>query len=251
MKKILLVLFYFFIISNCFAQVTLQWKRIYEGPENVGYFPYEMAVDDSGNVFITGTAISGSSLRTSYLDFTTIKYNSTGDLQWAQVYGNPGYIEDDGYRIAIDSESNVYVTGLSYDTILNKGVCATLKYNSSGVLQWENRITNITYVSGTYEDFGIDVDDQLNVYVMFNRSGNDNAAELVKYNSNGSLEWRRRYGGVYPRFTFFDCIKIDESGDIYVGGGQFQRGTFVMKVRSSRKFTMDRSLSQLCLSGIN
>jgi len=229
MKKFLFVLLYFLFICNCFAQVTLHWKRIYEGPENVGYYPYEMAVDDSGNVFITGTAISGSHLETSYLDFSTIKYNSNGDLQWSQVYGIPGYIEDDAYRIAIDSESNVYVTGMSYDTILNKGVCATIKYNSSGVLQWVNSISNITYGWNNYDNFGLDVDNHQNVYVIFNGSGNDKAAELIKYNSNGSLEWRRRYGGVFPRQTNFLCLKIDEFGYIYVGGINFPRGTFVRK----------------------
>lgn len=77
---------------------------------------YGIAVDGSGNVYITGyfeaTAIFGATSITpssGVSDIFVVKYNSTGNLQWVQKAGGTGF--ENGYSIAVDGSVNVYITG--------------------------------------------------------------------------------------------------------------------------------------------
>ncbi len=68
------------ITNNVNAQVTQEWVQLYNGPGNSSDAAYSIAVDGSGNVYVTGQSYSGST-GTSY-DYATIKYNSSGVQQW-------------------------------------------------------------------------------------------------------------------------------------------------------------------------
>jgi len=66
-----------------------------------------MAVDGSGNVYVTGyTAIP------DYSAYVTIKYNPQGHQEWSAGY-NPPNGASSAAAIAIDHSGNVYVTGTS------------------------------------------------------------------------------------------------------------------------------------------
>lgn len=74
-----------------------------------------IAVDDSGNVYVTGKSQGDG---TSF-DFLTIKYDSTGNIIWRARYNNSDNDangEDVATAIVVDSEGNVYVTGKSART---------------------------------------------------------------------------------------------------------------------------------------
>src|SRR5205809_245073 len=77
------------------------------GEANNGDFATAIAVDKSGNVYVTG--YSGD-------DYVTIKYNSAGEQQWVARYDEPGHALDAAYAIAVDASDNVYVTGYSDGT---------------------------------------------------------------------------------------------------------------------------------------
>lgn len=100
------------------------WVNRYDGPTADNDRPNGLAVDDSGNVYIAGETVSGNSTR-----YLTLKYNSTGVLQWTQFYefsvGGIHYAS----CIALDRRRNVYVSGLSQGT--NTYDAATIKYSPS------------------------------------------------------------------------------------------------------------------------
>ncbi len=138
MKKLIsLPIFVILLLSNnSRSQVQQEWVARYNGPPgNGGDEASSIAVNNSGNVNVTGESYGGSNTGT---DHVTIKYNSTGVQQWVQRYNGPGNSIDHASSIAIDFSGNVYVTGYSNGSgsVIDY---ATIKYNSLGVQQWVSR----------------------------------------------------------------------------------------------------------------
>ena len=70
-----------------------------------------------------------------------MKYNSTGEQQWAQHYSGKSNIVSQPRNIGTDIEGNVYVSAYDQGTIL-------IKYNTNGLLQWSRRLDesyNVVY----------------------------------------------------------------------------------------------------------
>jgi hypothetical protein len=111
-----------------------QWVAYYNGPANNADFADAIAVDGSGNVYVTGESAGPG----TYIDYATIKYNSSGQEQWVTRYDGPAHDLDRASAIAVDASGNVYVTGWSSGS--GTGVdCATVKYDSAGQEQWVAR----------------------------------------------------------------------------------------------------------------
>jgi hypothetical protein len=171
-----------------------------------------IAVDASGNVYITGTRDFGLGH-----EYATIKYDSAGQQQWVAPYNGPGG-DDFGRAIAVDSFGNVYVTGYSRSFAGGDFDYATIKYDSSGQQQWVARYNG---PANSYDMAdAIAIDSTGNVYVT-GAGGLDEYA-TIKYNSDGQQQWVTRYNGGVAATT----IAVDGSGNVYVtGGGQGDYGT--------------------------
>jgi len=115
--------------GNSATSIVQQWVAIYNGPENSTDRANSIAVDNSGNVYVCEES---SGIGTGF-DFTTIKYNSSGDSQWAARYDGQG--NEQVFSMALDDSGNVYVTGVSGLS----GDYVTIKYDSSGDSVWEAR----------------------------------------------------------------------------------------------------------------
>jgi hypothetical protein len=100
-----------------------QWVARYNGPANGLDSAAAIAVDTSGNVYVTG----GSAGQDTRSDFATVKYNSTGEEQWVVRYNGPANRDDQANAIAVDASGNVYVTGQSFDPN-NGDDYVTIKY---------------------------------------------------------------------------------------------------------------------------
>jgi len=214
---ILILLTSFEIVS---AQVTQEWIARYNGPGNLSDNADAIAVDGSGNVYVTG-ASTGSGTGT---DYATIKYNSSGVQQWAARYNGPGNLSDLPNSIAIDGSGNVYVTGLSDGSATNYDF-ATIKYNSSGNQQWAARYND----PGNLSDIAnsIAIDGSGNVYVTGFSEGNGIISDYstIKYNSAGVQQWAARYNGPGNLWDYANSIAVDGSGNVYVTGSSYGNGT--------------------------
>jgi hypothetical protein len=116
---------------------TELWVRRYGIP--TGTFVKGIAVDDSCNVYVTGTQ--------NDVKATTVKYDSSGNLLWAQFYPVTSQAND----ITLDRNNNVYVTGYT-DEGPSYGDYLTIKYSPSGVQQWARRYNPDSAANGSYPE---------------------------------------------------------------------------------------------------
>jgi uncharacterized delta-60 repeat protein len=190
-----------------------QWAARYNGPGNFIDIANAIAVDASGNVYVTGVSTG----TTSFSDYATIKYNSSGQEQWAVRYNGPANGTDEAVSIAVDASGNVYVTGQSLSS--TNYDFATVKYNSSGQQQWvmrhngpQNSVDNAAVVR---------IDVSGNVYVTGSSTGNGTGLDYVtvKYNSSGQELWAVRYNGTNNANDVPSDMAVDGAGNIYVTGG--------------------------------
>jgi uncharacterized delta-60 repeat protein len=186
-----------------------EWVARYNGPGNDGDLAQAIAVDDSGNAYVTGFSLGSG----TGLDYATIKYNSAGQEQWVARYNGPGNDFDEGLAIVVDTSGNVYVTGESWDPG-TKTDYATIKYNSVGQEQWVARYDSS---AGIDNAAAIAIDRSGNVYVTGD-SGSGSDYATIKYNAAGQEQWVARYNGPGNDDDGATAIATDNSGNVYVTG---------------------------------
>ena len=188
---------------------TLQWQKTWDG-RGADEEAYAVAVDSSSNIYITGRTY-GFGTVCAYVFL--LKYDSSGTLQWQKTWGGTGC--NYGYGIAVDSSSNIYITGTTDSFGAGDHDVLLLKYDSSGTLQWQKRWGD----TGVDEGMAVAVDSSSNIYITgytdsFGAGLLD--ALLLKYDSSGNLKWQKTWGGGSDD----DCMAIamDASGNIYITG---------------------------------
>jgi len=188
------------------------WVRVYDG--SAGYdVPYDVEVDHSGNIYITGIS-QGSS--TNY-DYATVKYYPNGDTAWVRRYNGPGNSIDEASAIAVDGSGNVYVTGHSNYDATNFDY-ATIKYYPNGDTAWVRRYDG----TGRYNFpvMALGLDSKGNIYVTGSLLGNGSNRDYttIKYYPDGALAWVRRYNGTGNSDDYAKDLTIDNADNLYVTG---------------------------------
>ena len=189
-----------------------QWVARHDGFGDYDYAT-AIAVDDSGNVLVTGDSIGANGL----FDYLTIKYDATGQEQWTGRYEGTGNGDNFAVALGVDSSGNVYVTGQSpgaktYDW-------ATVKYDSAGQEQW------VVRYDGGFDDYAnaLAVESSGNVYVTGSTVSSEPDFNFnfatIKYNPAGQEEWVATYDGPANLDDSSAAITVDDSGNVYVTGG--------------------------------
>ncbi len=150
-----------------------QWNRTWGGSN--GAYGRGVAIDSSDNVYLAGIKYN---FGTGYEDMVLVKYDSSGVQQWNHTWG--GGERDYGHGVVVDSSDSVYVAGTtesfgvgSYDMLL-------VKYDSSGVQQWNRTWGG----NGSDSGSGVAVDSSNNVYLTgdtYNFGAGYEDMVLVKY----------------------------------------------------------------------
>jgi hypothetical protein len=208
---------YIFIIlifsHSIIAQYNTEWVRTLDGPLNGWDETSDIAVDDSGNVYVTGHYITGFGFTS---DFMTIKYNTLGELQWIKTLEIFPY--DSPSSLRIDNTGDVIVSGFA-----SVGY-TTIKYSSTGDSLW----TSIFYAANSGGS-SIEIDDSNNIYLA---GRDDYRIVLVKYNSAGVEQWYKHYSGPDNGITLTSRLRIDNAGFIYVPGStDMQNGNRILLMK--------------------
>lgn len=233
------------LISN--AQGNLVWAKKMGAGGNEG--GVSVAVDAAGNIYTTGwfngTVDFDPGPGVFYLasvgveDIFISKLDPSGAFLWAKRIGGQNY--DNGNSVALDSNSNVYVTGFFSGTVDfdpgNAGYFLSssgnddifvLKLDASGNFIWAKNMGGAAYAYGA----SIAVDATGNVYTtgyyggttdfdpgpgVFNLTpAGPQGIFISKLNSSGAFTWARSMGGTNgDRGT---SIGVDAANDVYLAG---------------------------------
>lgn len=199
-----------------------EWIRRYNGPGNNADIAYSLAIDISGNVYVTGRS-AGS--ETSY-DYATIKYNTFGDSVWIRRYNGPENDFDDAKSIKVDISGNVYVTGTSAG-IGTSSDYLTIKYNSTGNQQWIQRYDGPANSHDEANSLAIDLSGNVYITGISMGVGTSGDYATVKYNSSGFQQWVQRYNVPGSGIDDAHSIAIDGLGNVYVTGESMESITSV------------------------
>jgi hypothetical protein len=235
-------------LSKFDSSGSFQWAKTWGGSDDDNGL--DVAVDGSGNVYVTGSfegtadfdpdpGVDNHTSNGEY-DVFLAKFDSSGSFQWAKTWGGTG--EDDGYAVAVDGSGNVYVTSYFEDTVdfdpgpgvdfhTSNGYYDVFlsKFDSSGSFQWA-----ITWggSSGWDYGYGVAVDGSGDVYVTgyfygtvdfdpgpgVDEHWSNGYADvfLSKFDSSGSFEWARTWGGTDSNGGC--AVAVYGSGNVYVIG---------------------------------
>lgn len=202
-----------------------QWVAKFGDPGNSSQ-ANALALDDAGNVYVTGSSSTGGEFESS--DYATIKYDNNGNELWVRRYDGPaeGNRLDIAQALALDESGNVYVTGFSAASNLAADY-ATIKYDTNGNEQWVARYNG----PGNSHDqaFSVAVDTSLNVYVTGasrTASGEENDDyATIKYDANGNEVWVSRYNGPADNVDQAVALVLDSASNVYVTGRSVGIGT--------------------------
>lgn len=239
----------------------------------------DMAIDPSGNTYVTGSTSSTSfptvnafqASKVGIIDGYVFKLNSTGtDLIYSTYFG--GNSVDRGRAIGLDSQNNAYITGVTTSTTFpvvnayqstNAGVqdAYVIKVSADG-----GAIIYSTYLGGTGGDYAaaIDVDDSGKAYLSGNTSSTDyplmnadqnqaNGGEdgiVSVMDSSGGLLYSSYLGG--NNNDFATSIKLDNNGNILVAGNtESTNFPFLMNNSQPLNGVRDAFITRIDPSAIN
>ncbi len=90
-----------------------EWTKKFNSPENLKDYASAAAVDDSGNIYVTGSSHNSLTSEDSY----TVKYSNDGKLLWSEKINAPHSTFIDSKFIFLDDSSNVLIGGDVADSL--------------------------------------------------------------------------------------------------------------------------------------
>ena len=185
---------------------------------------YGVALDGSGNIYITGSTGGNLDGNTSegLLDILLTKFGSSGNRIGSKQFGTSG--DDIANAIAIDPSGNIYITGSTRGSLPG--------WTSSGgkdiFLAKVDSSGNIIFTKqfGTNQDdvaYGIAIDTSGNIYITGSSGGVLGTTSaggldifLAKFDSSGNRIFTQQFGTAQDDIGY--GVVADNSGNIYITG---------------------------------
>ena len=159
------------------------WIAYYDNDYLGNNMVYAMAIDESGNVYVTGWS---GGIETDD-DFATVKYDTDGNEIWVARYDGVN-LRDQARDIAVDIDGSVSVTGWSrFGDMWWEEDIVTVKYDVNGNELW---VRSFDAAGMNDEANAIALDGEGNVCVTgWSDTGDANEFTTIKYVPTVSLEF--------------------------------------------------------------
>lgn len=208
------------LLTKYYANGTFAWTQQYNGLANAIDFAAGIYVDNSQNVYVTGT-VSNDTNNVTLTDLILIKYDNDGNQQWVATYdGGVGGLDIGKDIIVDDSNGNVYVTGGSHNSSYNSDIL-TICFDVSGVQQWVN-----TKDYNSLDDVGYKISmprgpSELLITGAFTSSTNNYKLTNIEIDaSNGNISSITTSTAVTTSSVdVVNDVVIDAQKNIYITGG--------------------------------
>jgi hypothetical protein len=198
--------------------------RILYGTEDYSDYVEGIALDGSGNIYLTGyTTGEFEGTNNATYDVFLVKFNASLIRQWTRQWGSTTH--DFGYAVAVDG-SDIYVTGSAGGSIGGQTHAGSddiflTKITTAGVVQW-TKLFGTTDIDRAY---GITIDNSNNVYLtgvtLGGLGGGTNLGQgdvfLMQCDSTGNQLWTRLLGTTATDIGTGAAFNISD-GYIYVTG---------------------------------
>jgi hypothetical protein len=192
-----------------------QWVADYNGTGNALDEARAVAVDASGNVYVTGWSAGPA----SNYNIVTVKYDMNGNQQWVNIFDGTNAGNDEPWAMQLDNSGNIYVTGDTDSGGSGGENFVLIQINNAGVQQWVKTYTG----PGNNIDiaYAIAVDPATgNSYITGASQGTGTGFDYatLKYNNAGIQQWVKRFNGPVSLDDIPHDLKIDAAGNVYVTG---------------------------------
>jgi hypothetical protein len=169
------------------------------GTTGESWYGQDCAIDGSGNYIVTGYSLISGQYR-NYI----AKYSSAGVVTWASYFGAAAATSRTGF-VSVDLSNNIY----AYFNVAPDAYI--VKYNSSGTVQWQRKLTNV-YPG----KFGLD--SSANIYLAAVPGSLTSTTTIVKYDTAGTIlasASSTTAQGATQRYAM-RSVAVDSSGNCYL-----------------------------------
>lgn len=172
---------------------------------------YDITIDSSGNVYITGLGDTSSIANAVLL----VKYNNFGVLQWQRMLEIPS-ITEIGRGVTVDASGNIYIAA-TYDdnSTTSSRIGVLVKYDSSGNLLFQSTYQPTSTATSAW---GVALDSTAaNAYSVGRVGYSGWDLFIAKHDSSGTAQWMQGLSGGGADDTG-RAVVVDSSGNIIVAG---------------------------------
>jgi murein DD-endopeptidase MepM/ murein hydrolase activator NlpD len=202
-------------------QGNIVWATTWGGGSyDVGH---DIGFDSAGNIYVVGEEYSFGPCCSSAV---LLKFTPSGGAPiWTAAWKGPATY-DTGYSLAVDSNGNVIVAGISWDysaSPLHNSILL-VKYDAAGNYVWsKNWATPMPGQDESWSFRGVTTDAAGNIYVGNRHANNCPTTDfsscdfdnlIIKVDAGGNFQWARLWGG--PGYDNAGSLAIDPAGHLLV-----------------------------------
>ncbi len=172
-----------------------------------------MALDEAGGIYLAGSSFSPAGYY-----WITLKYDQAGSLLWQDLRETS--MNSFPSNLVVSRTGDVYVAGDRF--LMNEygRNFHVLKYNSSGVKQWEKSYNHRENSDDRLSDMAIDNQD--NIYVTGTSDYYDDTSRLeyitIKYTPDGEQAWLATVPDGASWYYGVPKLAVDGWGNSYIAG---------------------------------